>query len=173
MSEDTPINDNDGVTGGANDGAAEGTAGGAADATPAPTSKYDDPRIPLLAAARSGTIALGVLTVISLLVWGGKDGMPGVWGVVLGVAIGGGFVLLTVLSVLITAKSTPTMTGAVVMFGWLAKIVVLILILLIIKDMTFYDTMAFFVTVVLALVVTLGAEVWGMSQSNLTYVTGA
>ena len=39
--------------------------------------------------------------------------------------------------------------------------------------MTFYDTMAFFVTVVLALIVTLGAEVWGMSQSNLTYVTGS
>lgn len=98
--------------------------------------------------------------------------MPGVWGVVLGAAIGGGFVLLTVVSVLVTARSTPTMTGAVVMFGWLAKIVVLILILLAIKDLTFYDTMAFFVTVVLALIVTLGAEVWGMSQSNLTYVTG-
>lgn len=170
MSEDTPINDDDRLT--------DGTAGGPSDAdaadaaATAPTSKYDDPRIPLLAAARSGLIALGVLTVISLLVWGGKEGMPGVWAVVLGAAIGGGFVLLTVVSVLVTARSTPTMTGAVVMFGWLAKIVVLILILLVIKDMTFYDTMAFFVTVVLALIVTLGAEVWGMSQSNLTYVTG-
>lgn len=170
MSEDTPINDDDRLT--------DGTAGGPSDAADAdaapmaPTSKYDDPRIPLLAAARSGLIALGVLTVISLLVWGGKEGMPGVWGVVLGAAIGGGFVLLTVVSVLVTARSTPTMTGAVVMFGWLAKIVVLILILLAIKDLSFYDTMAFFVTVVLALIVTLGAEVWGMSQSNLTYVTG-
>lgn len=170
MSEDTPINDDDRLT--------DGTVGGPSDAADAdaaataPTSKYDDPRIPLLAAARSGLIALGVLTVISLLVWGGKEGMPGVWGVVLGAAIGGGFVLLTVVSVLVTARSTPTMTGAVVMFGWLAKIVVLILILLAIKDLTFYDTMAFFVTVVLALIVTLGAEVWGMSQSNLTYVTG-
>ena len=166
MSEDTPINDNDGVT---------GDAAGSSDSADVakPMSKYDDPRIPLLAAARSGAIALAVLTVGSLLVWGGKDGMPGVWGVLLGAGIGGGFVLLTVVSVLVPAKSTPTMTGAVVMFGWLAKIVVLILILLVIRDMTFYDTMAFFVTVVLALIVTLGAEVWGMSQSNLTYVTGS
>lgn len=174
MSEDTPINDNDVAGSAARDGtgaSAEGVTGGA-EGVAKPTSKYDDPRIPLLAAARSGAIALGVLTVISLLVWGGKEGMPGVWGVVLGAAIGGGFVLLTVVSVLVTAKSTPTMTGAVVMFGWLAKIVVLILILLAIRDLTFYDTMAFFVTVVLALIVTLGAEVWGMSQSNLTYVTG-
>ena len=170
MSEDTPINDND-VAGSA---AGDGTGASAeSDSTAsAPTSKYDDPRIPLLAAARSGAIALAVLTVASLLIWGGKDGMPGVWGVVLGAAIGGGFVLLTVASVLATAKSTPAMTGAVVMFGWLAKIVVLIIILVIIKDMEFYDPMAFFITVVLALIVTLGAEVWGMSQSNLTYITG-
>ncbi|WP_295624990.1 hypothetical protein [uncultured Corynebacterium sp.] len=150
----------------ADDAAASGAATGA------PTSKYDDPRVPLLAAAKSGAIALVVVTIGSLLVWSGMEGVPGVWGVVLGAAIGGGFVLLTVISVLATAKSTPTMTGAVVMFGWLAKIVVLILILLVLRDMTFYDPMAFFVTVVLAMMVTIGAEVWGMSQSNLTYVTG-
>lgn len=68
MSEDTPINDNDGVT---------GDAAGSSDSADVakPMSKYDDPRIPLLAAARSGAIALAVLTVGSLLVWGGKDGM--------------------------------------------------------------------------------------------------
>ncbi len=133
-------------------------------------SKYDDSRVPLLAAARSGAIALGVLFVISLLVWGGKDGFPGIWGVVLGAAIGGGFVLFTVLAVLFTAKTSPTTTGAVVMGTWLLKIIVLIMILLLIRDLEFYDRMAFFVTVVLALIVTLGAEVWGLSQANLTYV---
>ncbi|MEJ5919488.1 hypothetical protein WG938_04170 [Corynebacterium sp. H113] len=133
-------------------------------------SKYDDVRIPLLSAARSGALALVGLTVLSLLVWGGKEGMPGVWGVLLGAGIGGGFVLLTVLSVLFTAKTSPTTTGAVVMGGWLLKIVVLIGILLLIRDLEFYDTMAFFITVILALIVTLGAEVWGMAQSNLTYI---
>lgn len=133
-------------------------------------SKYDDPRRPLLAALRYGAIALGILTVLSLLAWGGKYGMPGVWGVILGAAIGGSFVLLTAASVLFTAKTSPTTTGAVVMGGWLLKIVILILVLVIIRDMEFYHAMTFFITVVLALVVTLGAEVWGMSQSNLTYV---
>lgn len=138
----------------------------------APKSKYDDPRIPLMAAARAGLIALGILTAISLAVWGGKEGMPGVWGVLLGAGIGGGFVLLTVVMVLFTANTSPTTTGAVVMGGWLLKIIILIGILVLIRDMEFYDTMTFFVTVVLALVVTLGAEVWGMSQSNLTYIQG-
>lgn len=133
-------------------------------------SKYDDARVPLLSALRAGTIALIGMTVLSLLVWGGKYGMSGVWGVLLGAGIGGAFVLLTVISVLATAKTTPTTTGAVVMGGWLLKIVVLIAVLLLIRNLEFYNTMTFFITVVLALVVTLGAEVWGMSQSNLTYV---
>lgn len=166
MNDDNTVNPDD-----ATDATTPGAAPEPATA-PEQTSKYDDPRIPLLAAARSGAIALGVLFIGSLLVWGGKDGMPGVWGVVLGASIGGGFVLLTVASVLVTAKSTPVTTGAVVMFGWLLKIVVLILILVAIRDLTFYDDIAFFVTVVLALMVTLGAEVWGMSQSKLTYVQG-
>ena len=50
------------------------------------------------------------------------------------------------------------------------KIVVLIGVLVVIRNLEFYDNMTFFVTVVLTLMVTLGAEVWGMSQSNLTYV---
>lgn len=133
-------------------------------------SKYDDSRRPLLAAARSGVIALAVITVLSLLVWGGKYGMSGVWGVLLGAAISGGFVLITVLGVLFTARTTPSTTLAVVLGGWLLKIVVLIGILVVIRDLEFYHHLTFFVTVVLTLLVTLGAEVWGMSQSNLTYV---
>nr|WP_222866826.1 MULTISPECIES: hypothetical protein [Corynebacterium] len=124
----------------------------------------------MLAAARSGAIALAVITVLSLLVWGGKNGMPGVWGVLLGAGISGTFVLLTVLGILFTARTSPSVTLAVVLGGWLLKIVVLIGVLVVIRNLEFYDNMTFFVTVVLTLMVTLGAEVWGMSQSNLTYV---
>lgn len=133
-------------------------------------SKYDDSRRPLTAAAKKGALALLILVVISLLAWGGKAGLAGIWGVVLGGAIGGGFVLITVLLVWATARTTPVVTGVVVMGGWLLKIVALIAVLAIISDMAFYDRWAFFVTVLAALVVTLAAEVWGMSQENLTYV---
>lgn len=111
-----------------------------------------------------------MITVLSLLVWGGKNGMPGVWGVLLGAGISGTFVLLTVLGILFTARTSPSVTLAVVLGGWLLKIVVLIGVLVVIRNLEFYDNMTFFVTVVLTLMVTLGAEVWGMSQSNLTYV---
>nr|WP_255549469.1 hypothetical protein [Corynebacterium sp. TAE3-ERU12] len=133
-------------------------------------SKYDNSRRPLQSAAKYGALALAGAMLLSLLAWGGKEGMPGVWGVVLGTAIGGGFVLLTVLSVWFTAGTTPVVTGAVVMGSWLLKVVALILVLALINDMTFYDKNAFFVTVIVALIVTIGAEVWGMAQENLTYV---
>ncbi len=140
-----------------------------AEADAATISQYDDSRRPLAAAARTGALALLGVVVLSLLAWGGKEGMPGIWGVVLGGAIGGGFVLVTVLLIWATAKTTPTVTGAVVMGGWLVKIIVLIVILAVIDGMAFYDRWAFFVTVLLAMAVTLGAEMWGMSQENLTY----
>lgn len=134
-------------------------------------SEFDDPRRPLTRAVRLGAIALVVITTASLAIWGGIAGLPGIWGVLIGAAIGGGFVLLTALSVLVTSGSTPSTTMAVVLGGWLIKIVVLILVLLLIRDLDFYHTMAMFVTVVLALLVVLGTEVWGVITSKVTYVS--
>lgn len=133
-------------------------------------SEYDDPRRPLLRAVRFGSIALAVLTVISLAVWGGMRDLPGIWGVLIGAAIGGGFVLMTAASVLFTSSTNPATTGAVVLGSWLLKIVVLIIILAIIRDMQFYDRMALLITLVLALIVVLATEVWGVITAKVTYV---
>src|SRR5699024_552615 len=105
-------------------------------------SEFDDPRRPLLRAVRFGTAALLIITVISLAVWGGVRDLPGIWGVLIGAAIGGGFVLLTAASVLFTSSTNPATTGAVVLGSWLLKIVVLIIVLVLIRDLTFYDRTA-------------------------------
>jgi len=133
-------------------------------------SEYDDPRRPLLRAVRFGSIALAILTVISLAVWGGMRDLPGIWGVLIGAAIGGGFVLMTAASVLFTSSTNPATTGAVVLGSWLLKIVVLIIILAIIRDMEFYDRMALLVTLILALIVVLATDVWGVITAKVTYV---
>lgn len=131
---------------------------------------FDDPVLPLKRALRFGSIALVAITIISLVVWGGMRGMPGIWGVLVGAGIGGGFVLLTVLSVLAASKTSPTNTIIVVMGSWLTKLLVLIVILAVIRDMDFYDKMALFVTVVLALIATLGTEAWGVVSARVSYV---
>lgn len=133
-------------------------------------SEFDDHRRPLQRAVKLGTVALVVLTIISLAVWGGLRDLPGIWGVLIGAALGGGFVILTALSVLITSNTDAATTGAIVLGSWLLKIVVLIIVLVVIRDMQFYDTVALFVTVILALIVVLAMEVWGVMTSRVTYI---
>ena len=133
-------------------------------------SKYDDPRRPLVRAMKMGSLALVIATVLSLLPWWLIRDLPGVWGVLLGAAIGGGFVLLTVLSTLLTSHTSPEMTGVVVLGGWLVKIVVLIIVLWVLRDLTFYDPIALVVTTVAALVIVLGAEVWAIMTTKVTTI---
>ncbi|GAB3939892.1 hypothetical protein [Corynebacterium tapiri] len=134
------------------------------------TSPYTDQSRPIARALKFGTWGLIIITIVSLAVWGSIQGMPGIWGVLLGAGIGGGFVLLTALSVRITSTTDPVSTAAVVLGGWLLKIVVLILVLAVIRDMTFYHHMALLVTVVVALITVLATEVWGIVTTNVTFV---
>ncbi|GAB3696828.1 hypothetical protein [Corynebacterium nasicanis] len=133
-------------------------------------SVYDDPRRPLLRAVRFGTIALALITLVSLIAWGSLRDLPGIWGVLIGAAIGGGFVLLTAASVLLTSSTNPATTGAVVLGSWLLKIVVLLVVLFFLRGMDFYDRPALLVTTVLALVVVLATEVYGVITARVTYV---
>ena len=134
-------------------------------------SQYDDQRRPLLRALKFGSVALVVITLMSLSLWGALRDLPGIWGVLIGAAIGGSFVLLTVLSVLLTANTSASTTGAVVLGSWLVKIVAVIIVFYFIRDMTFYEPIALFVTVVLALVVVLACEVYWDITAKVTYVS--
>lgn len=144
---------------------------GEPDLTVRDTSDVHDPRWPLVRALRFGAYALVALTVISLMAWGGTRDVSGIWGSLMGAAIGGGFVLATALTVLATSNSTPTATMAVVLGGWLIKMVVLILLLMWLRSYDFYDPAAFGVTTIAALVVALAAETYGVVSSRVSYVS--
>lgn len=133
-------------------------------------SEYDDHRRPLLRALKYGWLGLLAATLVSLAIWGAFRDLPGIWGVLLGASIGGGFMLLTVLSVLATSNTTAATTGAVVLGGWLFKIVLLLFFLYPLRDQNFYDRLALVVTVGVALVVVLASEVWGVITTKVTYV---
>ena len=132
---------------------------------------YDDHRRPLVRALRLGSSALLVVTIVSLMSWGGYQGLPGIWGVLIGAAIAGGFLLVTVASVLLTAPTTPTTTGAVVLGTWLMKVIVVLMVLVLIRDLTFYSHVAFFVTLLVALIVVLATEAYGVITSRVTYLS--
>lgn len=133
-------------------------------------AEYDDPQAPLKRALKYGGLALLAITIVSIVGWCAARGLPGLWGVLLGAGIGGGFVLLTVISVLATSKTDPATTMTVVLGGWLIKVVVLLVVLVILRGMTFYDNLALGVTLVSALVVVLASETWGVMSTRSRYV---
>ncbi|MBB3116365.1 hypothetical protein CBOVI_03940 [Corynebacterium bovis DSM 20582 = CIP 54.80] len=134
------------------------------------TADLSDHRRPLVRAARFGALALAVITVVSLIGWGVARGMPGVWGVVVGAVIGGGFVLVTVGVTLATSRTDATTTMTVMMGSWLVKIVVLLIVLGVLRSMDFYDKAAFVTTLLLAMVATLGTETAGVVTTRTTSV---
>jgi len=69
-----------------------------------------------------------------------------------------------------TSNSSPATTMAVVLGSWLAKIAVVLVILLSIKNLDFYDPMALACTVVISLIVLLAAETWSVTKAQSVYV---
>ncbi|MGP6173436.1 hypothetical protein [Corynebacterium sp. A21] len=120
---------------------------------------------------RMGSIALLVVTIVSLIGWGAFADIAGIWGVVIGAIIGGGFVLLTVVSVLATSKTDIITTAVVIMAGWLMKMIILMAVLWVLSGMTFYNTMALVVTIIASLVIVLVAETWGVITARVTYLS--
>ncbi|MDN5723357.1 MAG: hypothetical protein L0J74_13735 [Corynebacterium sp.] len=129
-----------------------------------------DHRRPLLRAAKWGAVAVLVITIISLALWGNARGPEGLWGVLIGAAIGGGFILATVGIVLLTSNTSPQTTVVVMLGTWLLKIIVVLGILLVLRNMDFFDHTAMGVTVLLALLVGLVSETIGVITTRVTNV---
>ena len=108
--------------------------------TPEPTpAPADDPtRAVFRTALRDMLLLLAVLTVLGIGLGYVLAGVPGVWGAVIGVGLALLFSGTTVVSMLLTARSTATRMAAVVMGAWLGKVIVLIAVLALIRDEDFY-----------------------------------
>lgn len=140
--------------------------------TPAPSRQPapDPQNAGLRTAVRLGGLALVALAVISAVAWGLADGTPGLWGALMGAAIGGAFVLITAIVVIATAGVAPQTTAAILLGTWLLKLVVAIGVVAVIDRFDFYSRPAFAVTIVAALVVVLAAETWGILKTRTPYV---
>ena len=133
-------------------------------------SKVDDQQWPLRRALRNGAIALAIIGIASLSLWGALRELPGIYGALIGIAIGGGFMLATVLSVLLTSRTSPAMTMGVVLGSWLVKAAVLLLLILWLKKQDFYDATALGVTVLLTLIAVLATETIAVTRAQRLYV---
>ena len=162
----------DAVVNAAVNGAGANGAGGAKELPELnDVSQASDHVGPLKAAMRSGALALLVLGALSLLVWGLISGTEGLWGAGIGWLVGGGFMLLTVVIVLFSSNTSPSMTMGLILGSWLVKAAVLLGILFFLKDKTFYDTAALAVTVILSMVAVLAIETLAVTRTQKLYIS--
>ena len=109
------------------------------------TAEPDKPATPTPAEAvfrralRDVAILLVALLVVGLAVGGLVAGMPGVWGALLGVALAAVFSTTTILAMIRTARSTPAAMAGLVMGTWLAKVLVIIVALAVLRPLGFYS----------------------------------
>lgn len=129
-----------------------------------------DSLAPLKNGLRFGLLGLLALTLIGLVIWWPLDGLPGVWGVLIGAGVGGSFILLTVVSIMATTKMSPSITMATVMGSWFIKMVVVLVVMAVLANMDFYSKGALVSMLIGAIVAVLGSEVWGVMSTNAPYV---
>ncbi|WP_369369572.1 hypothetical protein AB1046_12155 [Promicromonospora sp. Populi] len=96
-------------------------------------------RAMLRTAARDGLILVGVLAVLGSVIGYFVAGLPGVWGALVGAALAGVFSGATVVSMMLTVGKGAVSMGAVVMGGWLVKMVFLVAVLAVLSRQDFYD----------------------------------
>ncbi|MGO3328285.1 hypothetical protein [Gordonia sp. (in: high G+C Gram-positive bacteria)] len=142
----------------------------AADAPQRKPQWEESPSAPLINGLKYGTCGLGILIVVGLLVWWPFKGMPGLWGALIGAAIGGSFILITVIAILLTSKASPSAVMAALMGSYLVKVVIVIGVTATIKNMDFYNKPALVSVLIGAIVLVLGGELWGVMSTRTTYV---
>ncbi|WP_194817632.1 hypothetical protein [Nocardia sp. XZ_19_385] len=129
------------------------------------------PDAPLKSALRYGLVGLAVLVVLAVAIGTATAGMPGLWGALIGAAIGGGFILTTAAVVLFGAKLPPSTAGLIILVSWVGKLLVVLLVVAVLQQFDFYNRVALFLTVVGALLIVLGAETYGVLRQKVPYVT--
>ncbi|WP_405179851.1 hypothetical protein OG225_40140 [Nocardia sp. NBC_01377] len=129
------------------------------------------PDAPLRAALRYGLIGLAVLIVLSVAIATATAGVEGLWGALLGAAIGGGFILTTAAVILFGAKLPPSTAGLVMLVSWVGKVLVVLIVAGVLNNFDFYNRTALFLTVIGALLIVLGAETYGVLRQKVPYVT--
>jgi len=90
-------------------------------------------------ALRDVATLLAALLVLGLVVGGLVAGLPGVWGALLGWALAVVFSVTTIVAMIRTARSTPTAMAGLVMGTWLAKLLVVIVALAVLRPLDFYS----------------------------------
>ena len=122
-------------------------------------------------AARFNFLALAVMLPIAMLAGYAYAGVEGLVGSSLGVALGFGFFLITALSVTLVSSRAPKWVEAVVLGGWLVKLLVFILIFAALRNVAWMNDVTFALSVATAALLGLAIEVFVVIRAKGAYLT--
>ena len=128
---------------------------------------------PFVAALRYGGAGLAVVAVVSSIISYLADGTRGLWGALIGAALGGSFIIATVLVMYLMRNAPPTTTGGVLMGSWLVKLLIAIGVMAVLRGMDFYNNISLVLTIVATLIVMLSVETMAIVRTRVPYVEPA
>lgn len=97
-------------------------------------------------------------------------GAPGAWGAGLGVAVGAGFLSVTTVVALLTARLDATRLAVAVLGSWVVKLLLLVAVLAALQGATFYSRGAFFVGFAVSTMGYLLLEGWVLVRARTPYL---
>ena len=113
-------------------------------------------------------------SLVALVLAGGIgwliDGMPGLWGGVLGIAIPVGFFSVTVIVALLTLRVRPEVFGAAILGSWIIKLIALIGVLALLSSSDFYNRVIFFIAFVIGTIGYLACEAVIVMRTRVPYI---
>jgi hypothetical protein len=132
----------------------------------------------LLRALRDGGVFAAAIAVLGGVIGFVVAGTPGLVGGLLGAALAFVFLGLTALSILLAARLTAGDPGSplffgVVLGGWLLKLIAFLAATIWLRGQPWLDPYVFFVTVIVAVLGSLVADVLAFQRSRVPYVSDA
>lgn len=119
---------------------------------------------------RRMAILLVVLAVGGCAIGYLAAGTPGLWGGLLGTGLAAFFLLTTAVVMLATADKPLHVASAALVGSWLAKVVVVFVVLLVVRGRDFYHPVVFFVTLTLAILGSVAIEMSAAMRARVPHV---
>lgn len=146
-----------------------------AGAEPAPVGRSFDEvqageRDMLRRAMRWTLVLVGALVVLGSAVGALVAGTAGLWGALVGAGLAAFFCATTIWSMQRTVGKPPTVMAGVVMGAWLAKIVVLVIVLAVLRGADFYDPYVLFVVLAIGAIGSALLDYQAVKGARMPYV---
>lgn len=97
-------------------------------------------------------------------------GLPGVWGALVAAALGLVFMIATVATLRLVAGRGPELLQIVIFGGWIVKMVLVVLVMIWLRDLDFYDPGVLFGTLAAVVLGGILVEIVSVATARIPYV---